>query len=167
MIAHVFIYDVWLYFMTRYLGSGGLFLLPPLSCPQLCIGILALMPDLWGVPIKYISLFVLVIQNSAYILVLRASRIQVCSGADTTHSQPGEMYIPTTAVVASEVLKTIGSVFLVFLQEGGVQAGIKVSRIILVPTTAHAARNLQQAADNNEASCSCGSVHIPGSVGVA
>eukprot|EP00048_Salpingoeca_helianthica_P021396 m.12055 g.12055 ORF g.12055 m.12055 type:complete len:319 (+) comp5939_c0_seq1:45-1001(+) len=72
------------------------------------------MDSIAGVPIKYISLFVLVIQNSAYILTLRASRIQ-----------PGEMYIPTTAVVLSEVLKMIGSIFLVFIQERGIVAGLK------------------------------------------
>ena len=49
---------------------------------------------IFGVPTKYVSLLVLVIQNSALVLTMRYSRIQ-----------PGERYLSSTAVVCSEVLK--------------------------------------------------------------
>ena len=56
-------------------------------------------PTLWGVPIRYISLCVLVIQNSALVLTMRYSRIL-----------PGPTYLSSTAVMLSELLKTTISV---------------------------------------------------------
>ena len=51
---------------------------------------------IYGVPIKYVSLLVLVVQNSALILSMRYSRVQ-----------PGPRYLSSTAVVVSELLKLI------------------------------------------------------------
>ena len=47
-----------------------------------------------GLPIKYVSLVVLVVQNSALVLTMRYSRIQ-----------PGPQYLSSTAVVMSEIIK--------------------------------------------------------------
>jgi UDP-sugar transporter A1/2/3 len=47
-----------------------------------------------GVPLKYISLWTLVLQNSALILVMRYSR-----------TLDGPQYLPQTAVVVSEIVK--------------------------------------------------------------
>ena len=51
---------------------------------------------IFGVPTKYVSLLVLVVQNSALVLTMRYSRIL-----------PGPRYLSSTAVVVSEVLKCI------------------------------------------------------------
>ena len=51
---------------------------------------------IFGAPTKYVSLLVLVVQNSALVLTMRYSRIQ-----------PGPRYLSSTAVVVSEVLKCI------------------------------------------------------------
>jgi solute carrier family 35 (UDP-sugar transporter), member A1/2/3 len=49
-----------------------------------------------GLPTKYVSLVVLVVQNSALVLTMRYSRIQ-----------PGPQYLASTAVVMSEIIKCI------------------------------------------------------------
>jgi solute carrier family 35 (UDP-sugar transporter), member A1/2/3 len=49
---------------------------------------------IYGVPIKYVSLLILVVQNSALVLTMRYSRIL-----------PGPRYLSSTAVVVSEILK--------------------------------------------------------------
>lgn len=51
---------------------------------------------IYGVPTKYVSLLILVLQNSALVLTMRYSRIQ-----------PGPRYLTSTAVVCSEILKCI------------------------------------------------------------
>ena len=47
-----------------------------------------------GIPTKYVALLILVVQNSALVLTMRYSRIL-----------PGPRYLPSTAVVMSEILK--------------------------------------------------------------
>ncbi|ORZ03036.1 nucleotide-sugar transporter-domain-containing protein [Syncephalastrum racemosum] len=51
-----------------------------------------------GIPLKYLSLLILVVQNSALILVMRYTRAGVSED---------EQYLASTAVVMSEVIKTI------------------------------------------------------------
>lgn len=58
------------------------------------------------IPIKYASLAVLIFQNSALFLFLRASR-----------TQGGDLYKPGTAVVMSEVFKFLTSLLIIFIQE--------------------------------------------------
>lgn len=55
-----------------------------------------------AIPLKYVSLGVLVVQTSAMVLVLRTSRT-----AD-------ELYISSTAVLLAEFVKLITCLFLVF-----------------------------------------------------
>jgi UDP-sugar transporter A1/2/3 len=50
----------------------------------------------FGLPIKYVTLVILVVQNSAFVLTMRYSRIR-----------PGTPYLTSTAVVVSELLKLI------------------------------------------------------------
>jgi solute carrier family 35 (UDP-sugar transporter), member A1/2/3 len=56
----------------------------------------AAVSTIYGVPTKYVSLLILVVQNSALVLTMRYSRIQ-----------PGPRYLTSTAVVCSEILKCI------------------------------------------------------------
>ncbi|KAJ3091179.1 hypothetical protein HK102_001416 [Quaeritorhiza haematococci] len=58
-------------------------------------------PTLFGVPLKWLSLITLVVQNSALVLVMRYSR-----------TLPGPRYLPSTAVVMSEFTKLIICTFL-------------------------------------------------------
>jgi hypothetical protein len=122
-----------------------------------------------GLPIKYISLIVLVIQNSAYILTLRASRIQVERYTKKYHgiltAKPGPLYAPTTAVVLAEALKMLGSIGLVFYQERGVAPGIAVFIGVAPPFTlaVYAQGNTRKAKHNIEAISSSGLIHAPGS----
>jgi solute carrier family 35 (UDP-sugar transporter), member A1/2/3 len=53
-------------------------------------------PQFMGVPLKYVSLWTLVIQNSALVLVMRYSR-----------TLSGPQYLPQTAVVMSELVKFV------------------------------------------------------------
>lgn len=63
-------------------------------------------PSLWGIPIRYISLFILVIQNSALVLTMRYSRIL-----------PGPVYLSSTAVMLAEAVKlTISTIIYLYLQ---------------------------------------------------
>ncbi|KIW21735.1 hypothetical protein, variant [Cladophialophora immunda] len=52
------------------------------------------LPTIYGIPLKYVFLVTLVVQNSALVLTMRYSRIQ-----------PGPRYLGTTAVALSELLK--------------------------------------------------------------
>lgn len=59
-----------------------------------------------GIPIKYLSLIILVVQNSALILVMRYTRASV---------PEDKLYLASTAVVMSEVLKSIVCLFVLYL----------------------------------------------------
>ncbi len=61
-----------------------------------------------GIDFKYISLLILVVQNSALVLVMRYSR---------THSTATVPYLASTAVVMSELLKLVLSLALYILEE--------------------------------------------------
>ena len=65
--------------------------------------------DLFWNNIKYFSLIVLVAQNAALVLTMRYSRI-----ASTT----GKMYLPSTAVVLTELMKLVISLSVVFYNSG-------------------------------------------------
>ncbi|EGD80513.1 UDP-N-acetylglucosamine transporter [Salpingoeca rosetta] len=67
-------------------------------------------PSICGIPIKYASLVILVVQNSALYLMLRASRAR---GDNET------LYLPGTAVVLAESFKLLSSLLLIAIQEGG------------------------------------------------
>ncbi|EIE91039.1 hypothetical protein RO3G_15750 [Rhizopus delemar RA 99-880] len=60
---------------------------------------------LGGIPIKYLSLVILIVQNSALILVMRYTRANVSED---------KLYLASTAVVMSEVLKTVTSLLLLY-----------------------------------------------------
>ncbi|KAI9300911.1 nucleotide-sugar transporter-domain-containing protein, partial [Cunninghamella echinulata] len=55
------------------------------------------------IPLKYLSLFILVIQNSALILVMRYTRASV---------PEDQLYLASTAVVMSEVIKSLACIAL-------------------------------------------------------
>ncbi|KAF5373663.1 hypothetical protein D9758_000623 [Tetrapyrgos nigripes] len=59
-------------------------------------------PSLWGVPLKYISLVTLAVQNSMLTIIMHYSRVS---------TPPSRMYSAATAVLMNEVLK--GSISLV------------------------------------------------------
>ncbi|KAJ2962386.1 hypothetical protein NQZ79_g2573 [Umbelopsis isabellina] len=61
--------------------------------------------SLWGIPIKYLSLLVLVVQNSALILVMRYTRASV---------PEDQLYLASTAVVMSEVMKALVCITLLY-----------------------------------------------------
>lgn len=65
----------------------------------------AIQDILSGIPIKYLSLIILVVQNSALILVMRYTRANV--PAD-------QLYLASTAVVMSEVLKSTACLLLLY-----------------------------------------------------
>lgn len=58
-----------------------------------------------GIPIKYLSLIILVVQNSALILVMRYTRADV---------PQDKLYLASTAVVMSEVIKSIACLALLY-----------------------------------------------------
>lgn len=60
---------------------------------------------IWGVPLKYLSLIILVVQNSALILVMRYTRASV---------PEDQLYLASTAVVMSEVMKALVCIALLF-----------------------------------------------------
>ncbi|CAO3671134.1 unnamed protein product [Rhizopus stolonifer] len=66
---------------------------------------MAIQNILSGIPIKYLSLIILVVQNSALILVMRYTRANV--PAD-------QLYLASTAVVMSEVLKSTACLLLLY-----------------------------------------------------
>ncbi|KAI9319252.1 nucleotide-sugar transporter-domain-containing protein, partial [Dichotomocladium elegans] len=59
----------------------------------------------FGVPLKYLSLLILVVQNSALILVMRYTRANV---------PEDQRYLASTAVIMSEVLKTLVCLVLIY-----------------------------------------------------
>lgn len=61
--------------------------------------------SLWGIPLKYLSLIILVVQNSALILVMRYTRASV---------PEDQLYLASTAVVMSEVMKALACIALLF-----------------------------------------------------
>ncbi|KAI9352713.1 nucleotide-sugar transporter-domain-containing protein [Obelidium mucronatum] len=65
-------------------------------------------PSLYGIPLKYLSLLTLVVQNSMLVLVMKYSR--------TLYSKKEDMYLASTAVLMSEILK-LGVCFGLYLQE--------------------------------------------------
>jgi len=56
------------------------------------------------------SLVVLTLQNAVLILIMRYAR-----------TRPGDMFYSSTAVVAAELLKTIGCLFIILLEEGSIR----------------------------------------------
>ncbi|KAI8970187.1 nucleotide-sugar transporter-domain-containing protein [Mycotypha africana] len=58
-----------------------------------------------AIPIKYLSLLILVVQNSALILMMRYTRANV---------QQDKLYLASTAVVMSEVIKTVTCLFVLY-----------------------------------------------------
>ena len=56
-----------------------------------------------SIPLKYVCLFTLVIQTSTIVLALRYSR--------KTSSTSGQIYLSSTAVVVSEVMKILACIF--------------------------------------------------------
>ncbi|RCI03369.1 hypothetical protein CU098_007607 [Rhizopus stolonifer] len=62
-----------------------------------------------GIPIKYLSLIILVVQNSALILVMRYTRTNVLED---------KLYLASTAVVMSEVLKATVCIWVLYLNLG-------------------------------------------------
>ncbi|KCV69029.1 hypothetical protein H696_04448 [Fonticula alba] len=85
-------------------------------------------PRLFGFPLKYVSLVLLVIQNSALVLTLRQSRVAAAPG--------GVPYASSTAVVLSETLKLITCLLLVFLLDARSSPrafGVLLRRFIFTP----------------------------------
>ncbi|KAF9454563.1 nucleotide-sugar transporter [Macrolepiota fuliginosa MF-IS2] len=62
-------------------------------------------PSLWGVPLKYISLVTLAVQNSALTLIMHYSRVSTPSS---------RMYSAATAVLMNEILKGLISLVIAF-----------------------------------------------------
>jgi UDP-sugar transporter A1/2/3 len=62
-----------------------------------------------GIPIKYLSLIILVVQNSALILVMRYTRANV---------EADKLYLASTAVVMSELFKMSVCLMLLYLASG-------------------------------------------------
>ncbi|KAI8911472.1 nucleotide-sugar transporter-domain-containing protein [Gorgonomyces haynaldii] len=74
-------------------------------------------PKLFGVPLKWISLVTLVVQNSTLVLVMRYSR-----------TLGGPQYIPSTAVVMSELIKLVICLAIYILEERKVHR-ITISKV--------------------------------------
>ena len=70
--------------------------------------IAAAQPGAW---IRYSSLLMLVLQNTALVLMLRYSR-----------TMPGQRYLPSTAVTMMELLKLAACLVVILLQGGGSMA---------------------------------------------
>ncbi|KAK2466853.1 hypothetical protein APHAL10511_001111 [Amanita phalloides] len=63
------------------------------------------LPSVWGVPLKYISLVTLAVQNSALTLIMHYSRIS---------TPPSRAYSAATAVLMNEILKGLISLTIAF-----------------------------------------------------
>lgn len=61
--------------------------------------------------LKYFSLVTLMLQNAVFILMMRYVR-----------TRPGDMFMSTTAVIMSEVLKFLACFVIIFYKEGSVRA---------------------------------------------
>eukprot|EP00126_Sphaerothecum_destruens_P008436 Sdes_comp20211_c0_seq2m13558 len=64
-------------------------------------------------PIKYLSLIILVVQNSALVMVMKYS---------FTSTPSEERYLASTAVIVSEIMKMVACVLITFYEKGSVQA---------------------------------------------
>ncbi|KAF8212145.1 nucleotide-sugar transporter-domain-containing protein [Mycena galopus ATCC 62051] len=62
-------------------------------------------PTLWGIPLKYLSLVTLAVQNSALTLIMHYSRVS---------TPPSRAYSPATAVLMNEILKGSISLLIAF-----------------------------------------------------
>ncbi|KAK0239963.1 nucleotide-sugar transporter-domain-containing protein [Armillaria nabsnona] len=62
-------------------------------------------PSLWGVPLKYISLVTLAVQNSALTIIMHYSRVS---------TPPSQAYSAATAVLMNEILKGVISLVFAF-----------------------------------------------------
>ncbi|KAG7447901.1 nucleotide-sugar transporter [Guyanagaster necrorhizus] len=62
-------------------------------------------PSLWGVPLKYISLVTLAVQNSALTIIMHYSRVS---------TPPSQVYSAATAVLMNEILKGVISLIFAF-----------------------------------------------------
>ncbi|KAI9345059.1 nucleotide-sugar transporter-domain-containing protein [Pilaira anomala] len=69
-----------------------------------------------SIPIKYLSLLILVVQNSALILVMRYTRANV---------EQDKLYLASTAVVMSEVIKTVACLGLLYYSPDSRKRSIK------------------------------------------
>lgn len=61
---------------------------------------------LFGIPLKFIALSTLILQNSALVLLMRYSR-----------TMPGPAYLPSTAVVMAESIKLVISLVIHIINE--------------------------------------------------
>ena len=77
---------------------------PTYMLPPLCVNSRSCVS---GSSLKYISLVVLTLQNAVLILVMRYVRVR-----------KGDMFIASTAVVMTELLKFIASLTFIFLEQG-------------------------------------------------
>ncbi|KAJ7219362.1 nucleotide-sugar transporter-domain-containing protein [Mycena pura] len=64
-------------------------------------------PSLWGIPLKYLSLVTLAVQNSLLTLIMHYSRVS---------TPPSRAYSPATAVLMNEILKGSISLVIAFLR---------------------------------------------------
>ncbi|KAJ6547651.1 nucleotide-sugar transporter-domain-containing protein [Mycena capillaripes] len=64
-------------------------------------------PSLWGIPLKYLSLVTLAVQNSMLTLIMHYSRVSTA---------PSRAYSPATAVLMNEILKGSISLIIAFLR---------------------------------------------------
>ncbi|KAJ7685273.1 nucleotide-sugar transporter-domain-containing protein [Mycena polygramma] len=67
----------------------------------------AVVPSLWGIPLKYLSLVTLAVQNSMLTLIMHYSRVS---------TPPSRAYSPATAVLMNEILKGSISLVIAFLR---------------------------------------------------
>eukprot|EP01137_Pigoraptor_chileana_P011601 Opistho-2@62721 len=67
-----------------------------------------------AVPIKYLSLLVLVVQNTSLVLLMRYSR-----------TVDGPMYISSTAVVMAEVMKLATCLAIIVKEQGGISGLVR------------------------------------------
>ncbi|KAF9013896.1 nucleotide-sugar transporter-domain-containing protein [Cyathus striatus] len=66
---------------------------------------LTALPSIWGIPLKYISLVTLAVQNSALTIIMHHSRVSM---------PPSRAYSAATAVLMSEILKGFISLVIAF-----------------------------------------------------
>lgn len=67
------------------------------------------------IPLKYVSLITLTLQNTTQVLVMKYSRLQ-----------PGDKYITSIAVAVHELLKLISCLIIITYQENGIKGMLKV-----------------------------------------
>ena len=64
--------------------------------------------------IKYLSLFLLILQTTSLVLVMRYSRMTTVKSDDGKDLR----YLSSTAVVCSEIMKVVTCVFIIWYQAG-------------------------------------------------